>query len=168
MLGAFALTVYIGLFDKSLSTYQPLHWDLNWLFAAADLVAAIFLFGFPRKMSLVLLSGVIWPILYVVSLAIDVYTRLCLGGNQTDCWPSRTAAFNYLVLNNPNVANGYGWKLWQGSIPTTLGLLAGAFVLSAISMYLLSRKPRKSSSSTRDAPTQPSPASTQTELKDSR
>jgi hypothetical protein len=142
LIGAFALTVYIGLYDKNLSTYQPLHWDLNWVFAAADVVAAAFLIGFPRKLFLVALGGVIWPILYVLALAIDVYTRLCLGGNQSNCWPSKTDAFDYLVLNRPNIAGIYGWNLWQGTMPTILALLAIAFVLSVVSLYRL-RKPMK-------------------------
>ncbi len=160
-MGAFALTVYIGLYDKNLSTYQPLHWDLNWFFAAADIVAAIFLIGFWRKPALVLLGGVIWPILYVIFLAVDVYTKLCLGGNQANCWPSKTDAFQYLIVNNPNIANGYGWKLWTGTMPSMLGLLAIAFILSIISLYFLRKEAWRHLPSTQPVPprtTTPPPA----------
>lgn len=162
-LGAVALNVYIGLYDKNLSTFQPLHWEINWVLVAAGLVAAIFLIGFPRNMWLVLLGGVVWPILYVLSLAVDVYTRLCLGGNQANCWPSKTDAFNYLILNNPNIAGGYGWKLWQGTMPLALTFLAIAFILSVISLYSLRRaawRRMPSSRPTSPATGQPQPGQT--------
>ncbi len=139
-LGTFALNVYIGLYDSALYQFQPLHWDINWVLAVASLVSGIFLIRFPRSIRLVLLGGVVWPIIYVVSLAVDVYTRLCLGGNQAYCWPSRTAAFSYLILNNPNIAGANGWKLWQGTILLALAFLAGAFVLSVITVYSLRRE----------------------------
>ncbi len=166
-LGAFALNLYIGLYDKNLSQFQPLHWDLNWVIVAASLVAALFLIGFPRSIWLVLLGGIVWPILYVVSLGVDVYTRLCLGGSQANCWPSKTDAFNYLVLNNPNIAGGYGWKLWQGTIPLALAFLAIAFVLSVISFISLRREAWRRMPSSRVAPrptppTQPKPGATPT------
>ncbi len=144
MLGVFALNVYIGLYDTLLSSLQPLHWDLNWVIAAANLVAAIFLLVFPRKIGLVTLAGVIWPVLYVISLGVDVYTRLCIGGPQANCWPTKTAAFQYLILNNPNIPNaaGFGWKLFQGTVPIILALLFVTFVISIISVYSLRRSSR--------------------------
>jgi hypothetical protein len=161
-LGAVALNIYIGLYDKNLSTYQPLHWDLNWVLVVAGLVAAAFLIGFPRNTWLVLLGGVVWPILYVLFLGVDVYTRLCLGGNQANCWPSKTAAFNYLILNNPNITGGYGWKLWQGTMPLALAFLAIAFVLAVISLYSLRKAAwRRMPSSRPITPTgQPQPGQT--------
>ena len=138
-LGPFALTVYIGLYDTNLRTYQIGHWYVNWLFAAAFLVAMILLLAFPKRLPLVTLAGVVWPILYVVALGVDVETRLCIGGNQANCWPSKTAAFQYLILNNPNVANGYGWLLWQGTVPTILALTAIGFILSLASVFILQR-----------------------------
>jgi hypothetical protein len=136
LLGAFALLTYIGLYDANLQTLQ-LHWYINWVLAAASLVAAALLLAFPRKTFAVVLGGIIWPLLFVGSLAVDVYTRLCLGGNQANCWPTKTDAFQYLILNNPNVAGGYGWQLWQGTMPTILVLMFLTFVISIVTLYSL-------------------------------
>lgn len=160
MLGVFALSVYIGLYDKLLSQYQPLHWDINWVLAAASLVAAILLIGFSKNISLVSLGGIVWPIIYVIALGVDVYTRLCIDGNQAYCWPSKTAAFDYLILNNPNISSSYGnvgWRLWSGTMPTVLALLAIAFILSIVSVYSL-RKEHVITTSSSVAP-RPAPAS---------
>ena len=144
MLGVFALNVYIGLYDKFLSKYQPLHWELNWVIAAVDLVAAIVLIGLPKNIVLVSLGGIVWPIVYVISLGADVYTRLCAGGSQANCWPSKTDAFQYLIVNNPNVPGGYGWQLWTGTMPTILALLLITFVISIATVVSLRRiKPAK-------------------------
>ena len=139
-LGVFALNVYIGLYDAALYQFQPLHWDINWVLAVASLAAGIFLIRSPRSIRLVLLGGVVWPIVYVASLAVDVYTRLCLGGNQAYCWPSKTDAFSYLILNNPNIAGTNGWELWQGTILLALAFLAIVFALSVITVYSLRRE----------------------------
>jgi MFS superfamily sulfate permease-like transporter len=137
LLGAFALTVYIGFDDSNLRNYQPLHWEINWVFAAANVIAAVLLLGLPRKIPAVVLGGIVWPILYGISLVVDVETRLCIGGNQANCWPSKTAAYQYLILGDPNVPNGYGWHLWQGTVPTILALMFVAFVISIITVYSL-------------------------------
>ncbi|SRR5579875_241185 len=128
MLGVFAVNVYLGIYDTNLSQV-PLHWDLNWVIAAVTLIAAILLLAKPLNAPLVTLAGIVWPIVYVASLAVDVYTKMCLGASY--CWPSRTAAFQYLILNNPN-AEGGGWKLFPYTIPIALGLLFVTFVLSII------------------------------------
>jgi hypothetical protein len=144
LLVPFALTVYIGLDDKNLYNYQITHWYINWVFAAAFLVAAILLLAFPRRISLVALGGVAWPILYAIALVVDVETKLCIGGIQANCWPSKSAAFQYLILNNPNVAGGYGWLLWTGTMPTILAFTALAFILSLISIFMLHKRSAKS------------------------
>ncbi len=146
LLGVFALNVYIGLYDNFLRTLQPLHWDINWVLAVANLVAGLLLIVFSRKLGLVVLAGIIWPIVYVLSLGVDVYTRLCIGGSQANCWPTRTAAFDYLILNEPKIPNaaGYGWQLFQGTIPIALALLLIAFIISAISAFSLRKGSRKS------------------------
>ena len=114
MLLAALLIIYIGADDKNLQQFEPIHWDLNWLMAVVTIAAGALLIMVPRKTIMVALSGAVWPIVYVASLDVDVLTRLCLGGNSADCWPSKSDAFQYLILNNPNIANGYGWKLWSG------------------------------------------------------
>lgn len=139
LLGVFVINTYIGVFDSNLKGQLtnstggiPLHWYLNWVIAAITLVAAITLISSPLSSVWVTLSGIVWPIVYVGSLAFDVYTKLCAGGGF--CWPSRTAAFQYLILNNPNAPGG-GWKLLPFTIPTAIGLMFIAWVLSIWALY---------------------------------
>jgi hypothetical protein len=152
LLGTFALSVYIGLYDTNLSG-STIHYYVNWLFAAANLVAAIFLIGFPRNRVLVGLGGIIWPILYVLSLSVDVFTKMCLGEAANTCQPGRVASFDYLILGYSNIPNGYGWVLWQGTMPLMLGLMFVTFVISIATIYSI----RKSSMKT---PTPMAPATT--------
>jgi hypothetical protein len=163
-LGAFALNLYIGLYDTNLSTYQPLHWDLNWVLVAAGAISGFLLIRYPRSMKMVLLGGVVWPIAYVASLAIDVYTRLCLGGNQLYCYPSKTAALDYLIYNNANIPGAIGWKLWPDTIPLALAFLAIAFVISAVTLFRLRKEAWRHMPSSRQKipiPTQPKPVQRQ-------
>lgn len=134
MLLAALFIIYIGAYDKNLSQFEPLHWDFNWLMAVATIVAGALLIVIPRNKIMVALSGVVWPIVYVASLGVDVVTRLCIGGASANCWPSKSDAFQYLILNNPNIGNGYGWQLWTGTMPTIIFLMAVAFVLSILTL----------------------------------
>lgn len=157
MLGVFAINVYIGLYDKNLSQVS-LHWYLNWVVAVLTIIAAILLLSRPLNAPIVALAGIVWPIVYVASLAVDVYTRMCLG--TSFCWPSRTAAFQYLILNNPNAPGG-GWKLFPYTIPMALGLLLVTFILSIIAVASIYRSRRVTTTTTRTTgmqPQQPSPA----------
>ena len=142
LLGVFAVNLYLGLYDTNLSQYNSLHYDLNWLIAAASLVAGIVLILRPRWKLWIALGGVAWPVLYVISLAVDVETKLCSGAPSTSCWPSHTAAFDYLILNEANIphASGFGWKL-APVIPVAIGLLAVVFIISAISLSMLRKEP---------------------------
>ncbi|MHB8568044.1 MAG: hypothetical protein ACYC7D_11715 [Nitrososphaerales archaeon] len=143
LLGVFAINVYLGLFDTILkqqltgsTTGIPLHWYLNWIIAAVTLIAAFLLLTNPLNSLWVSIAGIIWPIVYVGSLGFDVYTKLCAGGGY--CWPSRTAAFQYLILNNANPnASGGPWLLWSYTIPTAIGLLFIAWVLSVWALVLI-------------------------------
>jgi hypothetical protein len=137
----FAINVYLGLFDTNLRTLNMLHYDLNWLIAVASLVGALFLLLKPRSMALVTLAGVIWPIVYVLSLAVDVETNMCLGGPGSNCWPTHTAAFDYLVLNYSNIPNasGFGWML-APVMPIAILLLAIVFIISLISLNSMRKK----------------------------
>ncbi|MHB1868084.1 MAG: hypothetical protein ACYCPP_03970 [Nitrososphaerales archaeon] len=139
ILVAALLGIYIGAYDKLLSQYEPLHWYLNWLIVAVTLVAGVLLIAIPRNIMLVTLSGIVWPIVYAISLGIDVATKLCLGGSSLNCWPSKTDAFQYLILNNPNIPGGYGWQLWSGTMPIIIVMMLIAFVISIISVGSLKK-----------------------------
>lgn len=137
----FLINVYLGLYDTNLKTLNIVHWDLNWLIAVASLVGAILLLVRPLSRPLVILAGVIWPIVYVLSLGTDVYTKLCAGAPASSCWPSHTAAFDYLILNESSIqgAAGYGWLL-APVMPIAIILLALVFILSLISLNSMRRK----------------------------
>lgn len=159
LLGVFAINTYLGVFDSNLKGQLtsstngiPLHWYINWVIAAITLVAAVTLISSPLSALWVTLSGIVWPIVYVGGLGFDVYTRLCAGGGY--CWPSKTAAFQYLILNNPNAPGG-GWNLFPFTIPTAIGLLFIAWVLSAWALYSI-RKGRTVIQKTATAPAAPS------------
>jgi len=104
------------------------------------IIAALLLIVNPLSSIWVALAGIAWPIVYVGSLAFDVYTRMCAGGGY--CWPTRTAAFQYLILNNPNAPGG-GWILWNYTIPTAIGLLFIAWVLSIWALVSIRRDKRR-------------------------
>jgi hypothetical protein len=157
MLGVFLINVYLGLYDTNLSSFNPAHYDANWVIAIVTLIAAVLLLWKPASSSLVLLGGVIWPVVYVLALAGDAYTKLCLGTSASNCWPSKTAAFNYLILNNSNIAGGYGWKL-APVVPIALVLLAVVFVVSIADVVSLRRHGTAASS-----PPQPAPSVTPTQ-----
>jgi len=156
MLVAAVFIIYIGAYDKLLHEYEPLHWGLNWLMAIVTLAAGALLLAVPKNTIMVALSGAVWPIVYASSLGVDVLTRLCIGGPSSYCWPSKTDSFRYLILNNPNIAGGYEWKLWTGTMPTILILMAIAFVLSIVTLVGLVRSKAKQESG------KPSPSPTET------
>ncbi len=140
LIGVFLANLYIALYDKNLSLFNQLHYYLNWIITAMSLVAAIIILAKPLSVKLVLLAGIIWPVVYVGGLAADVESRLCLG-TSANCWPDTNSAFQYLILNNPNVPNGYGWMLWPYTIPTALILLALVVIISAFSLFSISKQP---------------------------
>jgi hypothetical protein len=137
----FIINIYLGLYDTNLKTLNMLHWDLNWLIAVASLVGALFLILKPMSMALVTLAGVIWPIVYVLSLGVDVWTTLCSGAPASSCWPSHTAAFDYLILNYSSIsgASGYGWML-APVMPIAILLLAIVFIISLISLNSMRKR----------------------------
>lgn len=129
MLGVFVANLYIGLYDSNLWTYNPLHYDLNWLIAVIDIIAAIILFSRPKRRWLLILSGVLWPVVYLLSLGGDVATSMCLGTpSNPNCWPTTFDAFKYLILGDPSE----GWSLWQGTIPTSIVFLVVTMVLTSL------------------------------------
>lgn len=160
MIGVFLINVYLGLYDTNLSTLNPLHHDLNWLIAVVDIVAAGVLFSKPRSRMWVALGGIIWPIVYVASLGVDVETYLCGGAPASSCWPSHTAAFDYLILNYASIpgAKGFEWKL-APVMPIALTLLLIVFLLSIYSLYSMGKarhpKPVTRPSSTTQPGTNP-------------
>ena len=141
MLVVFAINIYLGIADSYLRQFNILHYYLDWVIAAVSVVAAALLLAQPKKVMLVSLGGIAWPIVYLASLATDVLTRLCLGASSSSCWPSKTAAFDYLILNYSSIPNapGYGWKLLPGIMPLDIAILAIVFVLSVISVLRIRR-----------------------------
>jgi FtsH-binding integral membrane protein len=135
MLGVFAINVYIGLYDTNLSQISPQHEMVNWVIAAADLIAALFLLVKPRNMALKILGGIVWPVLYIGTLAIDVETRLCLGAPSNTCLASVSDAYQYLILGSA----GQEWVLWPYTIRLGITLAVITFVLSVVSLYFRNR-----------------------------
>lgn len=132
MLGVFGINVYIGLYDTNLSGVSPLHWDLNWLIAAVDLIAAVILLAKPGSAPWKSLAGIAWPIVYVANLFIDVETRLCLGNPASACSPTVSDAYQYLILGSA----GEEWVLWPYTIRLAIGLVILVLILASFSVYL--------------------------------
>jgi len=130
MLIVFAVNVYLGAYDTNLANNSP-HYYANWLIAVVTLVAAVILIAKPNSKRLVAIAGVLWPIVYALALAGDVYTKMCAGASAESCWPSKTAALDYLILNQGTIkgAPGYGWKL-APVMPVAIVLLVLIFILS--------------------------------------
>jgi hypothetical protein len=138
LIGVFFINVYLGIYDTNLANYNPVHHDLNWLIAVVTVIAAALLLVRPKSLPLVALGGILWPVVYVISLAVDVWTKLCLGGSSANCWPSHTSAFDYLILNYSTIPNaaGFGWNL-APVMPIAIALLFMVFVLSIVSVNSL-------------------------------
>jgi hypothetical protein len=144
MIGVFFINVYIGLFDTTLQQYNVAHLYLNWLMAAVDVIAAGLLFARPLERFLVVLGGIVWPIIYIASIAVDVETRLCLGGGNC-LLPNTAAAYDYLILGYSDL----GWVLWPYTIITAISLLSGIIVISVAALI-----EERSSSSAKTGPTE--------------
>ena len=119
MLCVFAINVYIGLYDTVLFKLDKLHYYLNWGIAAVDLTASVILIAFYSSQVLVSLAGLAWPVVYIVSLFLDVQTSLCAGTNYLNCWPSVTDAYKYLILGSRTE----GWVLWPYTTRIAIALL---------------------------------------------
>jgi len=139
MLGVFGVNVYIGLYDTNLTQISPVHAELNWIIAAADLLAAIFLFVKPGNSIFKSLGGLVWPIFYISNLFIDVETRLCLGAAETTCSATVSDAYQYLILGS----TGQEWVLWPYTIRFAIGLAVAVLILSLVSLKFRSPKGRK-------------------------
>jgi len=140
MLGVFGVNVYIGLYDTNLTQISPIHAELNWVIAAADLIAAIFLFVKPGNLIFKSLGGIVWPIFYVANLFIDVETRLCLGAPASSCSPTVSDAYQYLILGSA----GQEWVLWSYTIRFAIGLAVVVLILSLLSLKFRASKAKKS------------------------
>ena len=137
MLGVFGINVYLGLYDTNLQlAFNHLHYEINWVLAAADLLAALFLLAKPRNLILKGLGGIIWPLLYIGSLFLDVETRMCLGAPSAACFPSVPAAYQYLILGS----QAYEWAVWPYTIRLGIALAVITLVLSLSSLYFRKSK----------------------------
>jgi hypothetical protein len=135
MLFVLGINVYIAAYDNELSASQS-HYLANILIALIDLFAAYLLLRAKiTATGRVLFAGIVWPGLYFLSLAFDVWTRLCFDGPNETCWPSQQAAFKYLILNDPNIGvPGLGWRLFPYTIPIAIGLLCVIVLFSTVSL----------------------------------
>lgn len=142
-LGVFAINVYLGLYDESLSDNAP-HFYANWVIAAVRPVAALLLLLKSRSQGIISLAGILWPVLYTLALIGDVYTRMCAGVSAESCCPSRTVAFDYLILNEANIngASGWGWKL-APVMPIDVALLVLIFLISVSAAVVIQRESRQ-------------------------
>jgi hypothetical protein len=142
MIGVFLVNVYIGLADENLRSGYPSHYYVNWGIAVVSLIAALLLLARPGSRQSIAFAGIIWPILYVLALVGDVYTRLCAGASPESCWPTKTAAFDYLILNQKTVLGtlGYGWKI-APVVPVAIVFLAIIFVISLAALIQMGRRP---------------------------
>jgi hypothetical protein len=135
MLGVFAINVYIGIYDSNLSQLSPLHWDLNWVIAVVDLIAAAILLANPGAIIWKSLAGVVWPVVYVANLFIDVETRLCLGSPASTCSPTVSDAYQYLILGSTNQE----WDLWPYTMRLAITLVIIVLILVGLALYLGAR-----------------------------
>ncbi len=136
MVGVFALNLYIGLDDRVLAETNLVHYYFNWIIVAVDLISAIFLFVKPKSQQWIALSGIIWPIAYLLSLAADVATSLCFGTPaSSSCLPTPSDAFRYLIMGDPLE----GWALWPFTIPSAILLLIAVIIISTISIIKLQK-----------------------------
>jgi hypothetical protein len=139
MLGVFGINVYIGRYDTNLTQISPVHTELNWVIAAADLIAALFLLVKPKNLILKGLGGIVWPVIYIGSLFLDVETRMCLGAAANTCLPSVSDAYQYLILGSAS----QDWVLWPYTIRLGIALAVIVFVLSLLSLYFRKSTPMK-------------------------
>lgn len=134
MLGVFSLNAYIGLKDTVLFKLQPTHQGLNFLIAAVSLVASSFLLYYSGGRRIwIVIAGVVWPLVYLLSLLADVESRMCLFSGQ-HCFTTVKVSFQYLILGR--LSNG--WLLWPYTMISVIVLLSLVVVLSAF--YALSHK----------------------------
>ncbi len=156
MLGVFGINLYLGLYDTNLQfAVNHLHYEINWVLAAADLIAALFLLAAPRKLILKGLGGILWPVLYIGSLFLDVETRMCLGAPSAACFPSVSAAYQYLILGS----SAQEWAVWPYTIRLGISLAVITLVLSILSLYF--RKPKMKETQTIPPQSTPPPGSNQ-------
>jgi hypothetical protein len=130
MIVVFLVNDYLGAYDTNLSQFNTIHWDLNWVIAVVTLAAGLLLIAKPGSVKWVVLAGLLWPIVYLLSLGFDVATRLCSFASSNSCWPDQGSAFQYLILNNANLPGGLGWQLLP-VMPVAIVLLVVVIVISA-------------------------------------
>jgi hypothetical protein len=140
MFGAFAITAYIGLYDTTLAQEDPLHHELTWGLGIITLIAGIILILKPRSLVWRVITGVVWPSLYLLSLGFDVQTKLCFGTN-VHCWPSVPDSYDYLILNE----RVEGWVLSPYTSRTLIGFLLVTIFLVAASIFISMRSPHQAS-----------------------
>jgi hypothetical protein len=146
MLGLFAANIYIGESDTVLVTLNTLHHDSNWLLALLDLIAAGLLIAYrPKSRLWVFLSGIAYPVAYLLLLFADVETDMCLFTPHLasgQCFSNPYVSFQYLILGNRNE----GWLLWPYTIPTAIALLVATLILCSMFVFVEKKIRGKTSS----------------------
>lgn len=136
MLGVFLINAYISLFDRTLAQYNRTHLYANWAIVAIDLVATLILLSkFLQGIRWTIVSGIVWPLVYITSLGIDI--EMDLGVPKL--WPTPFSSYQYLILGDP----AQGWVLWKYTMPTAILLLVLIVALSSISVAYFMRHPKE-------------------------
>jgi hypothetical protein len=137
----FALNLYVGLVDRNLfippNTVVTPHYYLNWAITIVDAVSAAVLFVKPTRNQLVALSGIIWPLVYIGSIAIDIESKLCIGAAASSCFPTISDAENYLLFGNSSLLVVY---FWQYTFALILILLTIVVALSSLGLYISNKR----------------------------
>lgn len=134
----FALNLYVGLVDRNMFIPPNIvitpHYYLNWVLTIVDVIASAILFVKPTKNQLVILSGIVWPLVYIGAIAIDIESRLCIGAPSSSCFPTISAAENYLLFGSTSyMAVVY---FWQYTFTVILLLLIAVLAFSFLGLYL--------------------------------
>jgi hypothetical protein len=137
----FALNLYVGLVDRNLffppNTVETPHYYFNWAIAIIDIVSSGILFLKPTKKQLVVLSGIVWPFVYIGAIAIDIESKLCIGAPSSTCFPTISAAENYLLFGSTSyMAVVY---FWQYTFTLILVLLVAVLAFSLVGLYLFNK-----------------------------
>ncbi len=141
MLAVFSVNSYIGLKDTELFKLQPIHETANFILALLDLIAAaILLYYSGGRRSWILLCGVAWPFAYLLSLIVDVESRMCLF-SERNCFSSVNTSFRYLILGE----HSQGWELWPYTMITAIVLLLLIVAFSFVYYLRTKRKGSKNS-----------------------
>jgi hypothetical protein len=137
----FILNLYVGLVDRNLFFPPDIvitpHYYLNWVIAAGDLASSALLLLKPTTGTLLKLSGIVWPVVYLGALGLDVDSRLCIGAPPSTCFPTAVASAQYLFFGSTSFAPVY---FWHYTFMLVLALLVSTVILSSMGLSTFNRR----------------------------